>query len=66
METKTFNTYHFGKVIVTNTGDTDQFGNKEFEMTAEDGGSFGYIYHNSIDDMTADDVAEQIDENLFG
>lgn len=66
MEKKIFNTYHYGIVTVTSTGDTDQFGNKEFEMTAEDGGDYGYIYHKSINDITEDDIAQQIDENLFG
>lgn len=65
MEKKAFNTYGYGKITLEETGDTDQFGNKEFEMTDNDGGCYGYIYSNSLYSITDEDVEAQIEENLY-
>ena len=65
MEKKTFDTYGYGKVTLEETGDVGRFGDKEFEMTAEDGGSYGYIYADSINSVTDEDVEAQIEENLY-
>lgn len=65
MEKKTFDTYGYGKVKVEETGDTGRFGDKEYEMTSEDGGFCGYIYCDSIHSITPEEVEMQIEENLY-